>query len=197
MVSLVQDVPRAPRLQVVDVRGNILRRYTKNALQRSALSVSRGNEVEFIRGRVSLAQIEGRRDSYVNAVIIQSRGGLSSVPCDACQRKMMTNADAYANPFPYCIRLPGHFSGACGNCKWSDHAASCSQRDGVGAPLRRAGDWHEDLIDLTGTAVVRMGARRDNCIDLTADTGTIGRRVIREITEGGPNNPVEIGDDSE
>ncbi|OJD25631.1 hypothetical protein ACJ73_03003 [Blastomyces percursus] len=33
-------------------------------------------------------------------------------------------------PFPECRRVPGHFGGACSNCKWWDHAARCSVRDG-------------------------------------------------------------------
>ncbi|RSL88449.1 hypothetical protein CEP52_015216 [Fusarium oligoseptatum] len=42
---------------------------------------------------------------------------------------MNKDPSSYANPFPDCIRLPGHFSGSCGNCKWRDHAAKCSKRD--------------------------------------------------------------------
>ncbi|OJD09454.1 hypothetical protein ACJ73_10300, partial [Blastomyces percursus] len=33
-------------------------------------------------------------------------------------------------PLPECRRLPGHFGGAYGNCKWRDHASRCSVRDG-------------------------------------------------------------------
>ncbi|KAF7545974.1 hypothetical protein G7Z17_g8761 [Cylindrodendrum hubeiense] len=29
------------------------------------------------------------------------------------------------------MRLPGHFGGCCGNCKWPDRAARCSGRDSV------------------------------------------------------------------
>jgi hypothetical protein len=32
-------------------------------------------------------------------------------------------------PFSQCIRVPRHFGGACGNCKWCDYAARCSILD--------------------------------------------------------------------
>ncbi|OJD20099.1 hypothetical protein ACJ73_08570, partial [Blastomyces percursus] len=32
-------------------------------------------------------------------------------------------------PFPKCRLLPGRFRGACGNCKWRDHAIRSSVRD--------------------------------------------------------------------
>lgn len=31
--------------------------------------------------------------------------------------------------FPECKGLSGYLGGACGNCKWRDHAARCSVRD--------------------------------------------------------------------
>jgi hypothetical protein len=77
------------------------------------------------------------RDSYVNAFLIQSRGVLIPTPCDKCQRQMTMDRDAYAAPFPVCIRLPGHFGGCCGNCKWRDHAARCSERDDLAGNVRR------------------------------------------------------------
>ena len=29
-------------------------------------------------------------------------------------------------PFLECRRVPGHFGGCCGNCKWPDHGARCT-----------------------------------------------------------------------
>lgn len=141
MDSLVQDVPRQPRLQVVDVRGDVLRPYTKNRQQRAVLDLVPGEEVVFVRGSIRPAQILGMRDSYVNAVLIQSRGFLCGTPCDSCQNKMLCDQDSYAYPFAYCKRLPGHFSGCCGNCKWPDHAARCTQRDEVAGDFVRAEPW--------------------------------------------------------
>ncbi|KAI1159087.1 hypothetical protein F5B18DRAFT_638134 [Nemania serpens] len=39
------------------------------------------------------------------------------------------SVNGLARPFPTCVRLPGHFGGCCGNCKWRDHAARCSVQD--------------------------------------------------------------------
>ncbi|PKK41572.1 hypothetical protein CI102_15036, partial [Trichoderma harzianum] len=105
-----------------------LRPYIKNSLQDAVLRLP-SYVVTFLRGRVRPDQIIGMRDSYVNALLIQSRGTAADPPCNACQEKMILDADGYANPFPTCVRLPGHFGSSCGNCKWRDHAARCSRRD--------------------------------------------------------------------
>jgi hypothetical protein len=69
------------------------------------------------------------RPSYINAVLIQSRGIFVGAPCSACASQMRLSIHGWAKPFPVCVRLPGHFGGCCGNCKWRDHAARCSKRD--------------------------------------------------------------------
>jgi hypothetical protein len=45
---------------------------------------------------------------------------------------MLMDRDAYAYPFPFCKSLPGYFGGCCGNCKWPDRAARCTNRDEAG-----------------------------------------------------------------
>jgi hypothetical protein len=40
-----------------------------------------GNDVEFFDGRVSKAQLRTNRPSYINAVLIQSRGAVNAAPC--------------------------------------------------------------------------------------------------------------------
>ncbi|EDN05524.1 predicted protein [Histoplasma mississippiense (nom. inval.)] len=46
-----------------------------------------------------------------------------------------------------CRRLPGHFGGACGNCKWRDHAIRCSERDGEGVEVIEIVDDDDDEED--------------------------------------------------
>jgi hypothetical protein len=83
-----------------------------------------GQDVFYLRGTISARQLLGmHRPSYVNAVLIQSRGMAHHRPCSACR------GGAGFRPFPECRHLPGHFGGACGNCKWRDHASRCSVRD--------------------------------------------------------------------
>ncbi|OJD24033.1 hypothetical protein ACJ73_04608 [Blastomyces percursus] len=80
-----------------------------------------GQDVVFVRGAITEVQVRSHRQSYVNALLIQSRGQPEPHACTACRG---------GRPFPECRRVPGHFGGACGNCKWRDHAARCSVRDG-------------------------------------------------------------------
>lgn len=117
-----------PRLRQVDISQNQMRRFIHNDLQRGLMALP-GRPVTFVRNRVRLEQVTSMRDSYVNAFLIQSRGFASPRPCSACHSMMRLDPNGFARPFPYCIRAPGHFGGCCGNCKWPDRAASCTNRD--------------------------------------------------------------------
>jgi hypothetical protein len=77
-----------------------------------------GRDVPFVRGAITPQQLGTHRPSYVNAILIQRAGVLVPAGCSECQRRGLT-------PFPECRRVVGHFGGACGNCKWRDHAARC------------------------------------------------------------------------
>lgn len=126
-MSLVR-VTAEPRLRSVDISGRQMRPYIHNQLQQRVLGLP-GRPVRFVHNRVRLEQVTSMRDSYVNAFLIQSRGVLCPRPCSACWAQMRLDPNGYARPFPYCIRLPHHFGGCCGNCKWPDRAAYCTNRD--------------------------------------------------------------------
>ncbi|KAF1814162.1 hypothetical protein P152DRAFT_412723, partial [Eremomyces bilateralis CBS 781.70] len=64
-------------------------------------------------------QILSHRPSYINAILIQSRGTAAPTACTECVRRGLT-------PFPECRRAIAHFSDCCGNCKWRDHGTRCS-----------------------------------------------------------------------
>jgi hypothetical protein len=126
-----------------------------------------GRDVSYVRGTISAHQLLGmHRPSYVNAVLIQSRGMDHRRPCSACR------GGAGFRPFPECRRLPGHFGGACGNCKWRDHASRCSVRDtdSEGTTIDHTSDSDEDVVEVrrgwalpaatgAGSPVVRSRAR--------------------------------------
>ncbi|KAL8686414.1 MAG: hypothetical protein Q9218_007121 [Villophora microphyllina] len=82
-----------------------------------------GRDVPFVRGAITGQQVLTHRPSYINAILIQSRGHQLHTACDACR------GGAGLRPFPECRRTPGHFGGCCGNCKWRDHCARCSVRE--------------------------------------------------------------------
>lgn len=178
-MSLVR-VPREPRLLQVDVSGRQLRPYVHNALQRGVLDLP-GRPVQFMARRVRVEQVASHRDSYVNAFLIQSRGILTPTPCSSCVSKMRMDRDSYASPFPYCMRLPGHFGGCCGNCKWPDRAAQCSNRDSV-APggVRNGGSGSQP------------GSRAQPIALLEDVPGSSASEPIQLDEEGTRDDPVEL-----
>ncbi|CAG8059374.1 unnamed protein product, partial [Penicillium salamii] len=65
--------------------------------------------------------VSSGRPSYVNALLIASRGFRFARRCTHSRT---------GHPFgPYTVRLPGFWEGACMNCKWKDHQNRCDFRD--------------------------------------------------------------------
>ncbi|RMJ20748.1 hypothetical protein PHISP_08382 [Aspergillus sp. HF37] len=67
---------------------------------------------------IRIQQIQTARPSYVNAILIASRG--------------MVVADCGHDThhiFRDTVRLPGWWGGACAGCKWRDHGRRCSHFD--------------------------------------------------------------------
>ena len=81
-----------------------------------------GVNVEFVRGMIRVDQIGSHRPSYINAILIQSRGTEAIPPCEHC----LADRD---RPFPSCRRTAGHFGGCCANCKWRDWGSRCTYYD--------------------------------------------------------------------
>ncbi|KAG5743523.1 hypothetical protein H9Q70_013767 [Fusarium xylarioides] len=156
-------LPEGSGLSRVVVSQQELARYTKNALQRAVLAFP-GKSVTVLNGRVRWKQILGMLDSYINAFLIQSRGTRELVPCALCAKKMAKDRSSYAHPFPYCFRLPGHFGGCCGNCKWADHAGKCHKQEEAGAGDGSRGEL-VDLVDEEDDPVVVSG---DGNLDVNA-----------------------------
>jgi hypothetical protein len=130
--------------------------------QGAAVLAIAGRNVQYNWGRILPYQVGLHRPSYINGILIQSRGVLCA-PCYQCRGRL---DEKY---FPECRRLPGHFGGACGNCKWPDGASSCSYHDD-----RNRGRG-ERIIDLTqdgddddddDVLEVAAGASRGTAIEL-------------------------------
>ena len=66
----------------------------------------------------TMDQMEKNRQSYVNGILIQSRGIENPTPCTVCS--------SYARPFDKCISIPGKWNNCCGNCKWREKANGCT-----------------------------------------------------------------------
>lgn len=99
------------------VSGRELAQWVHNDLGREVLNLP-GLVVPFVQGSIRPGQIESHRPSYINALLIQSRGFVQDPPCQNCAVQL--------RPFYECRRVPGHFGGCCGNCKWRDHCSRCS-----------------------------------------------------------------------
>ena len=113
-----QQLVQVPTLQVADQQ---LAPFTYSLIGLAVL-VLPGRPVLFVRDAITPAQVNSHRSLYINAILIQSRGVALNPSCAAC------DSGPGLRPFPECRRVPGHFGGCCGNCKWRDHAISCTAR---------------------------------------------------------------------
>jgi hypothetical protein len=98
--------------------------------------------IYFVQGWITPRQIASQRASYVNGLLIHSRGEDSVMSCDQCAEKRSKNA---LGPFLTCRVLKGMFHGSCSNCKWFDTTAACSLYTGPKPNRKRkAKDGDED-----------------------------------------------------
>jgi hypothetical protein len=111
------------RWHPLPIAGRELDQFAYGSLSRQLLAVP-GFDVIHTPGALHGQQLASQRASYINALLIQSRGYLLIQDCDHCMEMDVRR------PFPFCVRMPGYFGGACGNCKWPDKAHRCSVRDG-------------------------------------------------------------------
>ena len=135
-----------------------------------------GVDVEFNRGRIMPHQIEGRRQSYIHALLIQSRGRTLPVPCTSCRGSLGTRT------FPECRHVPGAFGGACANCKWPDQAIRCSVRD-------------ENWVDVAPASIpaVQTGGGSQ----LVRALGSSQSPINLDPEEGEQGNPINLEEEEE
>jgi Protein of unknown function (DUF3716) len=141
---------------VLVVGGQQMAAFVHSPQGRAVLALP-GRDVVFVRGAITPKQVGSHRPSYINAILIQSRGNVVSSPCTGCQGPRHG-----PRPFPECRRLPGHFGGSCGNCKWRDHAARCSVRDNIIVEISDDDDPGEG----SGQPQIEAGTTAENAIVL-------------------------------
>ncbi|KAL4761543.1 uncharacterized protein BDW70DRAFT_159803 [Aspergillus foveolatus] len=66
-------------------------------------------------GALTVKQVRTARPSYVNAILIASRGVKTRGLCSRNTRSV----------FGEHVRIPGYWNGACAGCKWKDGGARC------------------------------------------------------------------------
>ncbi|EON98159.1 hypothetical protein UCRPA7_6327 [Phaeoacremonium minimum UCRPA7] len=96
-----------PRVGALAIGGEELAAFCHTAEQRTVLAQP-GRPVVFVRNRLNADQLFSGRPSYINALLIQSRGERADEPCSLCRAAIERDNDGLANPFPACVRLPGH-----------------------------------------------------------------------------------------
>jgi Protein of unknown function (DUF3716) len=123
------------------VAGHELAPWVHNDLARAVLSLP-SYDVFFAHDTIKPRQINLHRPSYINGILIQSRGILQDPPYGRCVEEL--------KPFLECRRVPGHFGGCCDNCKWPNAAISCTARNPNEVPIQVIGDDH--LLEAAGVA---------------------------------------------
>ena len=162
--------PNAGQHPILRIGGQELASLCHNNLQQTVLAMP-GRDVAFVRGRITPQQVATQRPSYVNALLIQSRGVVQARPCSECSRRGLS-------PFPECAMVAGHFGGSCGNCKWRDHAARCH-------PSPAPAD-EDDGNDSDEVVIVRSSGPRRPAIDAPV------RRGLLEAGDGSRGDPLVI-----
>ncbi|KAM5468042.1 hypothetical protein MauCBS54593_005325 [Microsporum audouinii] len=161
-IARMTDTPGTLR-----VGGQELAPYVHNDLGRAVLSLP-GLHVRYVPYSIDARQILSHRASYINGLLIQSRGRPEVHACTDW-------------PFTECVRLPSHFGGARGNCTWRDRASHCSVRDEIQQARTKvivldddSGDDRQ-VIDLTGDGPVRRPRAR---ITRGGDGSSASRAIV-------------------
>ena len=113
-------LPAEQGIPVLMVANQELAPWVHSPQGRAVLALP-GRVVPIVRGALRPGQVGYHRPSYINGILIQSQGVVQDPPCARCEERL--------RPFTECRRVPGHFGGCCGNCKWPDAAASCTARN--------------------------------------------------------------------
>lgn len=112
-------------LTVVPIR--IRDALTENALvhesQRTIFRMPSREIIYYVQGWITARHIASQRPSYVNGLLIHSRGQDSPTSCNQCVERRAKNA---LGPFLTCRALQGVFHNSCSNCKWFDNTSACS-----------------------------------------------------------------------
>lgn len=107
----------------INIREALPESFLTRDPQRAIFKLPSREFIYFVQGWITSRQIASQRPSYVNGLLIHSRGEDSARSCDQCAEKRGKNA---LGPFLTCRVLHGNFHNSCSNCKWFDTTSSCS-----------------------------------------------------------------------
>lgn len=125
LVRIWNAAKTEPAVPVVSI--NIRAALTEQSLvhdtQRNIFRIPSRETILFVQGWITAKHIASHRPSYINGLLIHSRGHDAVVSCAQCVEKRGKGA---LGPFMNCRVLPGFYHDSCSNCKWFDNTASCS-----------------------------------------------------------------------
>jgi hypothetical protein len=126
----------------INIRQAIPESVLTHDTQRAIYRLPSREYIYFVQGWINARQIASQRPSYINGLLIHSRGEDSAVSCLQCIERRTKNA---LGPFLTCRTLPGTFHNSCSNCKWFDNASACSLFTGPKPNRKRKQKDGEDL----------------------------------------------------
>ncbi|KAL2132394.1 hypothetical protein VTI74DRAFT_3871 [Chaetomium olivicolor] len=114
---------RAVPVVTVGIRDALTQQSLVHETQRAIFRLPSRETIHFVQGWITAKHIASQRPSYVNGLLIHSRGQDALVSCAQCVEKRAKNA---LGPFLTCRILPGSYHNSCSNCKWFDNTSTCS-----------------------------------------------------------------------
>ncbi|KAK1754360.1 hypothetical protein QBC47DRAFT_383733 [Echria macrotheca] len=91
--------------------------------QRAIFALPSRQYLYFVQGWITARHVASHRPSYVNGLLIHSRGEDSPDECKQCAERRAKDA---LGPFLECRVLAGKYHNSCSNCKWFDNTSACS-----------------------------------------------------------------------
>ena len=114
---------RAVPVVAITIRDALTEQSLVHETQRAIFRFPSRETILFVQGWITAKHIASQRPSYVNGLLIHSRGQDAAVSCAQCTEKRAKHA---LGPFLTCRVLPGSYHNSCSNCKWFDNTSTCS-----------------------------------------------------------------------
>ena len=113
----------------IDIRAALTENMLQFNSQRNLFHAKCSHQfIHYVDGFITPSKIANKRVSYVNGLLIHSRGHDAPDLCSACARRKAANT---LGPFLECRIVEGHMHNSCSNCKWYDTASECSLYTGT------------------------------------------------------------------
>ncbi|KAK0704906.1 hypothetical protein B0H67DRAFT_603898 [Lasiosphaeris hirsuta] len=148
---------RAMTVVPIAIREALTERALVHDTQRAIYGLPSREIIYFVQGWITARHIASQRPSYVNGLLIHSRGQDAPTSCLQCAERRDKNA---LGPFLTCRILLGSYHNSCSNCKWFDNTSTCSLYTGPKPNRKRkakepaaAEDRHLDRINSADAAL--------------------------------------------